>query len=107
MGICTLLLCSQGNIQSTWNTHVSHIRTVVYKPSTNGQYERVIEIVKSALRQSHLTSEDPDTTLPGFLFRYRITPHATTGESPSVLLYGRKLHTRLDLYRPSVADNVS
>ena len=75
--------------------------------STNGQCERVVQIVKSALRQARLTSEDPDTTLPRFLLRYRITPHTTTGESPSVLLYGRQLRTRLDLYRPSVSDNVS
>ena len=61
--------------------------------------------MKSALRQARLTSEDPDTTLPRFLLRYRITPHTTTGESPSVLLYGR-LHTR-PLYRPFVSDNVS
>ena len=89
-------------------TMVFHtITTAVYKPSTNGQCERVVQIVKSALRQARLTSEDPDTTLPRFLLRYRITPHTTTGESPSVLLYGRQLRTRLDLYRPSVSDNVS
>ena len=86
---------------------ISQITTAVYKPSTNGQCERVVQIVKSALRQTRLTSEDPDTTLPRFLLRYRITPHTTTGESPSVLLYGRQLRTRLDLYRPSVSDNVS
>ena len=63
--------------------------------------------MKSALRQARLTSEDPDTTLPRFLLRYRITPHTTTGESPSVLLYGRQIRTRLDLYRPSVPDNVN
>ena len=63
--------------------------------------------MKSALRQARLASEDPDTTLPRFLLRYRIIPHTTTGESPSMLLYGRQLRTRLDLYRPSVSDNVS
>ena len=79
----------------------------MYKPSTNGQSERVVQIGKSALRQVRLTSEDADTTLPRFLLRYRITPHTTTGESPSMLLYGRQLRTRLDLYRPSVSDSVS
>ena len=79
----------------------------MYKPSTNGQCERVVQIVKSALRQARLTIVDPDTTLPSFLLCYRITPHTTTGESPSVLLYGRQLRTRPDLYRPSVSDNVS
>ena len=43
---------------------ISHITTAVYKPSTNGQSERVVQIVKSALRQARHTSKDPDTTLP-------------------------------------------
>ena len=34
-------------------------------------------------------------------------PNTTTRESPSVLLYGRQLCTRLDHYRPSVSENVS
>ena len=37
---------------------------------------------------------------------YRTTPHATTGECPSVLLNGRKLRTRLDLMMPSVEQYV-
>ena len=69
---------------------------------------QLVKIVKSALRQpTRHTSEDADTTLPRFLLRYHITPHTTTRESPSVLLYGRQLRTRLDLYRPSVSDNAS
>ena len=58
----------------------------------------------SALRQARLISEDPDTILPRFLLRYHIM---TTGGSPSVLFYDRQLYTRLDIYCPSVADNVS
>ena len=33
--------------------------------------------------------------------------HTTTGQSPSMLLYGRQLRTRLELIRPSVSDNVT
>ena len=73
----------------------------MYKPSTNGQCERVVQIVTSALRRAPLTSEDPETTLPRFLLHYRITPHTTTGESLSVILYGRQLRTRLELL-PSI-----
>ncbi len=42
-----------------------------------------------------------------FLFTYRITPHATTGVSPSELLQGRKLKSLLDHIRPSVNANVT
>ena len=86
---------------------IANITTAVYKPSTNGQCERVVQIVKSALKQARLSGENSDITLPAFLLRYRITPHTTTGQSPSMLLYGRQLCTRLDLIRPSVSDNVT
>jgi len=89
------------------NNGIAHITTAVYKPSTNGQCERVVQIVKSALKQARLTGDDPDVSLPTFLLRYRITPHSTTGETPAMLLYGRQLRTRLDMIRPSVSDKVS
>ena len=41
--------------------------------------------------------------LPSFLLTYRTTPHATTRESPSMLLHGLPLHTRLDLLPPDTA----
>ena len=48
---------------------------------------RVVQIVKSALRQARITSEDPDTTLPRFLLHYHITLHnMTTDESHFVLI---------------------
>ena len=88
---------------------IAHITTAVYKPSTNGIYphRRVVQIVKSVLKQARLSGENSDITLPAFLLRYRITPHTTTAQSPYMLLYGRQLHTRLDLIRPSVSDNVT
>ena len=36
------------------------------------------------------------------LFQYRITPHTTTGLSPSEMLLGRKLRFRLDLLKPDL-----
>ena len=40
------------------------------------------------------------------LFSYRITPQSTTGVSPAELLQGRKLRSRLDLLKPSIATRV-
>ena len=41
-----------------------------------------------------------------FLFKYRITPHTTTGIPPAELLMGRKLRSRLDLLEPSLTSKV-
>ena len=40
------------------------------------------------------------------LMAYRTTPQSTTGVSPSELLQGRRIRTRLDLLKPSVTERV-
>ncbi|KAF0299104.1 hypothetical protein FJT64_003613 [Amphibalanus amphitrite] len=37
-----------------------------------------------------------------WLFLYRVTPHATTGETPGQLLLGYKPITRLDKLKPDI-----
>lgn len=41
-----------------------------------------------------------------FLFDYRSSTHLTTGQTPSFLMYKRKIRTRFDLMRRSVVSNV-
>ena len=36
------------------------------------------------------------------MFAYRTAPHATTGQSPAQLLFGRNLKSRLDLLKPNI-----
>ncbi len=85
---------------------IHHVTSAVYKPSTNGQAERVVQILKSAVKQSNLSGEPLHVLLPRFLLRYRITPHSTTGKSPSMLFFGRQLRTKLDLVFPSLRSKV-
>ena len=83
-----------------------HIKSAVYKPATNGLAERMVQTFKRALK----SSRDPvPVFLDKFLFKYRMTPHSTTGISPAELLLGRKLRNRLDLLWPmsKIASNVS
>ena len=40
--------------------------------------------------------------LSRLLLKYRITPHSTTGTTPSELLMGRKLRSHLDLLFPDL-----
>ena len=84
------------------NSVIRLITTAVYKPSTNGLAERMVQTLKRALR----TSTSPiQLTLDKFLFNYRLTPHSTTGVSPAELMFGRRLRSRLDLLWPT--DTVS
>ncbi|XP_042243248.1 uncharacterized protein K02A2.6-like [Homarus americanus] len=87
-------------------TGILHRTSSAYKPSTNGQAERVVQVLKSALRQAEVLKQDAETVLQRYLLSYRITPHSTTGIAPSVLLMGRKLLTRLDLIFPSFTKKV-
>ena len=68
--------------------------------SDNGPAKRLVQTVKqglrSALRKGVCVSLDQ--ALQAFLLRYRTTPQATTGVSPSALMFGRNLRTQLDLY---------
>ena len=84
------------------NSGVRHITTAVYKPSTNGLAEKMVQTLKKGLRTSKSAIQD---TLDKFVFNYRLTPHSTTGVSPAELMFGRRLRSRLDLLWP--ADSVS
>ena len=81
---------------------IQHIRSAPYHPSTNDLVERFVHTFKHAMRASE-TSLSLNERLQRFLLTYRTTPHATTRESPSMLLHGRPLRTRHDLLRPDTA----
>ena len=83
---------------------IRHIQTAPYHPSSNGMAERSVQVIKQGIRkQSTGTLND---RISRVLFQYRITPHSTTGSSPSELLIGRRLCSRLDLLKPSTEDRV-
>ena len=69
----------------------------MYKPSSNGLAERMVQTFKRALSTSN---EHVSVFLDKFLFKYRITPHSSTGVSPAELMFKRRLRCRLDLLHP-------
>ena len=72
-----------------------HIRVTPYHPAGSGAVERANRTVKGALQAADRSGEDRARHLQRFLQIYRSTPQATTGLSPSELLHGRKIRTRL------------
>ena len=77
---------------------IRHIRAPPYHPASNGLVERAVQTFKEGMKRSKLGTQN--ARLSRFLLRYRITPHSSTGSSPSELMWGRKLRSHLDLLRP-------
>ena len=65
-----------------------------------------MQTVKRALEAGHEQGNPLLHSLSNFLFSYPTTPHATTGVTPSSLLMGCTLRTRLDLIKPDVGRRV-
>ena len=83
---------------------IRHIRTSPYHPASNGQAERSVQTIKSGLNK--IQEGSLETKLYRFLLMYNITPPATTGESPSMILMKRQLRTRLDQLKPDLESKV-
>ena len=77
---------------------VVHIRSAPYHPSTNGLAERAVQTLKDGLRCNK--DGTIETRLARFLLKYRLTPHSTTGVSPSEMLLRHRPRSRLDLMNP-------
>ena len=78
---------------------ITHLTGAPYHPATNGAAERLVQSFKNALKKSDLP---PNEALQQFLMQYRRTP-LTSGLSPSELLNGRQIRTKIDTLLPSPA----
>ena len=78
---------------------ITHLTGAPYHPATNGAAERLVQTFKHALSKSTLP---PRAALQEFLMQYRRTPLAE-GYSPSELLNGRQIRTKIDALLPSPA----
>ena len=70
------------------------MNTTAYHPECDGMVERFNRTLKTSLRKHAATYGNQwDKYLYGVLYAYRNTPHESTGEKPSYLLYGMDLRT--------------
>ena len=77
---------------------IVHLTGAPYHPATNCAAERLIQSFKQALRKSSLP---PKEALQEFLMQYRRIPFAS-GLSPSELLNGKRIRTKIDTLVPSI-----
>ena len=93
---CEVLLSDRGaNLLSHLMTDVCEmlgihkLNTTSYHPQCDGMVERFNRTLKSALRKHAVKFGNQwDTYLPGIVYAYRNSPHDSTGEKPSFLLFG-------------------
>ena len=82
---------------------IKHILTSPYHTSSYGLAECAVQTFKNGIRQLEC---DVQERISMFLFRYRVTPHSTTGLSPAELLMGQRFRTHLDLLYPDASRKV-
>ena len=74
---------------------ITHTRNTPLWPQAKGQVERINRVIKKAIQaainKDHYWKHELDT----FLLSYRNTPHCTTGETPSFLLFSRTVRDKL------------
>ena len=83
---------------------IKHYTSAPYKPASNGQAERAVQIIKNGL--SRVKEGSIQSHLARVLLNYRTRPHQTTSGSPAKLLVGRELTTRLSLVHPGITVQV-
>ena len=83
---------------------ILHTRSAPYHPQSNGLAERYVQTVKRALKaDSHTPFQ---LRLDRFLLTFRSAPSSTTQVSPSELMIGRPVRTRLTLVKPNIRRHV-
>jgi transposase InsO family protein len=74
---------------------IHHRRITPLWPQANSEAERFMQPLNKAIRSAHAEGKQWTKHLYKFLLNFRTTRHATTGFSPSELLFNRKVQNKL------------
>ena len=88
---------------------ITHIRSTLYHPHTNGLVERMNRTVKEGIQVGKLEGTDPVTATREKLAAYHVTPNTATGKTPFELMRGLLAKTQLHIVPPNnvVSDHES
>ena len=78
---------------------IKHITPAPYSPSSNGQAERSVRVIKDLLKKNTIGSLQ--NRLSNILLHYRNIPHSVTKQSPAVALNGRTYITIKERINPN------
>ncbi|XP_050544270.1 uncharacterized protein K02A2.6-like [Daktulosphaira vitifoliae] len=88
--------------------NINHLVGAPYHPQSNGAAESAVKIIKNFIKKVIKNNQMNDiiNLLNNFLFQYRNTPHTTTGETPTKILFGKSIRFVFDLLKSSTSDVV-
>jgi len=75
--------------------NITHVRSPLYCPQTNGVVERFNRTLSEQVEIAKLQKLNIKYYIQDFLQMYRATPHSTTACSPSLLLHGREMQSKI------------
>lgn len=78
---------------------ILHLRASVYYPQANGDIEWFKRVLKDCLHTISIQGTSWKSFICSFLMDCRATPHTTTRISPSCLLHGRQMRTKLQILK--------
>eukprot|EP00102_Acyrthosiphon_pisum_P016233 XP_008187120.1 PREDICTED: uncharacterized protein K02A2.6-like [Acyrthosiphon pisum] len=106
-GICSTLVSDNGTQFTALDfslflkqNGIKHKRTAPYHPATNGLAERYVQTLKQSLKALQSERNSIDLELAKLLLQYRKMPHSILNASPSFLMFGREIRSKLDLIKP-------
>lgn len=83
---------------------INHLTPAPYTPSSNGQAERAVRVIKDLLKKN--VSGSLQSPLSNVLLHYRNVPHSITKIAPSVSLNGRTYVTIRERINPNFVPSI-
>ena len=74
-----------------------HHRIEPEHPESNGLAENFMRMLTKVAHTAYVEGQDPKKAVKNFLLNYQATPHSILKVSPSEILFGRKIHTKVPI----------